>query len=178
MDFRPLDRMDGSDQSLLDEPFQPFYDIVKRKPVLVNQDNSYDRAVFRERPLLGALLFDNNASDARDHAANERTFLSWLRLSVYMAVVSVAIVLSFHLKSKPSDTEKRLSLPFGIIFWLLSVSCLISGLANYISTISKYSQRAALVQAGWKTQMLFTLVATTIVAACVLFLATNARSSK
>jgi hypothetical protein len=29
-------------------------------------------------------------------------FLSWLKLSVYMAIVSVAIVLSFHLKSKPS----------------------------------------------------------------------------
>jgi hypothetical protein len=29
-------------------------------------------------------------------------FLSWLKLSVYMAIVSVAIVLSFHLKSEPS----------------------------------------------------------------------------
>lgn len=80
--------------------------------------------VFNERPLLGPLLFENNASDARDHAANERSrfeyshwrslyngladldiaFLSWLRLSVYMAIVSVAIVMSFHLKTEPSDT--------------------------------------------------------------------------
>jgi hypothetical protein len=30
-------------------------------------------------------------------------FLSWLKLSIYMAIVSVAIVLSFHLKSKPSS---------------------------------------------------------------------------
>jgi hypothetical protein len=29
-------------------------------------------------------------------------FLSWLKLSVYMAIVSVAIVMSFHLKSQPS----------------------------------------------------------------------------
>lgn len=34
----------------------------------------------------------------------DEAFLSWLRLSVYMAVVSVAITLSFHLKSKPSET--------------------------------------------------------------------------
>lgn len=34
-------------------------------------------------------------------------FLAWLKLSVYMAIVSVAIVLSFHLKSKPSDFGKR-----------------------------------------------------------------------
>jgi hypothetical protein len=33
-------------------------------------------------------------------------FLSWLRLSVYMAIVSVAIVLSFHLKQRPSQTGK------------------------------------------------------------------------
>jgi hypothetical protein len=76
--------------------------------------------VFRERPFLGVLLFDNVSSDARDHAANERSklsiiaekyvlanddaaFLSWLKLSVYMAIVSVAITMSFHLKSKPSS---------------------------------------------------------------------------
>lgn len=170
--------MGGSDQAILETPFRPFYNIFGIKPVIVNQHNDYDRAVFKERPLLGPLLFENNASDARDHAANERTFLSWLRLSVYMAIVSVAITLSFHLKAKPSETEKKIALPFGIIFWLLAIACLISGLANYITTVSRYSRRTALVQAGWKTQVLFTVVAVTIVAACVLFLATNARSSR
>jgi hypothetical protein len=33
-------------------------------------------------------------------------FLAWLKLSVYMAIVSVAIVLSFHLKSEPSPLGK------------------------------------------------------------------------
>ncbi|KAF2189497.1 hypothetical protein K469DRAFT_700701 [Zopfia rhizophila CBS 207.26] len=178
MDFRPLDRMSPSDQALVDKPFKPFYNIFGVKPVIVKQDNSYDREVFTERPLLGVLLFDNNASDARDHAANERTFLSWLRLAVYMAIVSVAIVMSFHIKSKPSDIEKKIALPFGIIFWLLSVACLVSGLANYIKTVTRYSKRAALVQAGWKTQVVFTVVATAIVAACVLFLSMNATSSR
>lgn len=32
-----------------------------------------------------------------------KAFLSWLRLSIYMAIVSVAIVISFHLKTQPSD---------------------------------------------------------------------------
>ncbi|KAF2255687.1 hypothetical protein BU26DRAFT_512658 [Trematosphaeria pertusa] len=178
MDFRPMDRMGGSDQSILDEPFRPFYAFWAPKPVLVKQDNSYDREVFMERPWFGALLFDNIASDARDNAANERTFLSWLRLSVYMAIVSVAMIMSFHLKSKPTELEKRFSLPFGIIFWALAVACLISGLANYIRTVARYSRRAALVQAGWKTQVVFTVVATTIVAACVLLLSTGAQSNR
>ncbi|KAF2131410.1 hypothetical protein P153DRAFT_421483, partial [Dothidotthia symphoricarpi CBS 119687] len=174
MDFRSLDRMGKSDESILDEPYRPFYYFFASKPVLVKQGNEYDRKVFRERPLLGVLLFDNVSSDARDHAANERTFLAWLKLSVSMAIVSVAIILSFHLKSKPSTLEKRFALPLGIIFWLSSVACLLSGLINYINTVSLYSQRQALVQTGWKTQTVFTIVSTSIVATCVLFLSTNA----
>ena len=106
-----------------------------------------------ERPLLGPLLFENEQSDARDHCANERTFLSWLRLSIYMAIVSVAIVVSFHLQHQPTAIEKRLALPFGIIFWILSLACLASGLANYLRTVTRYSRRAALVQSGWKTEL-------------------------
>ncbi|KAF1915257.1 hypothetical protein BDU57DRAFT_499114 [Ampelomyces quisqualis] len=175
MDFRPSSSNDGSDQAILDEPFHPFYSIFGGKPILVKQDNDYDRAVFRERPFLGVLLFDNVSSDARDHAANERTFLSWLKLSVYMAIVSVAIVLSFHLKSEPSRLEKQIALPLGIVFWILSLLCLASGLANYIETVTRYSRREAVVQTGWKTQVVFTVVATSIVAACVLFLSTNSQ---
>ena len=109
--------------------------------------------LFLSRPLLAPLLFPNESSDARDHCANERTFLSWLRLSIYMAVVSVAIIISFHLKSQPTSIERRIALPFGLIFWLLSLACLASGLANYVKTVTKYSTRQALVQTGWKTQV-------------------------
>lgn len=108
---------------------------------------------FLARPVFAPLLFPNESSDARDHCANERTFLSWLRLSVYMSIVSVAIIISFHLKSEPTSIEKRIALPVGLIFWLLSLACLGSGLANYVKTVTKYSRRQALVQSGWKTQV-------------------------
>jgi len=49
-----------------------------------------------------------------------------------MAVVSVAIVLSFHLKSKATDVELRMAKPLGAIFWALSLACLLVGCANYI----------------------------------------------
>jgi hypothetical protein len=70
-----------------------------------------------------------------------------------MAVVSVAILISFHLKSQPSPLERKIALPFGIIFWFLALACLASGTANYIKTVEKYSKRQALVQTGWKTQL-------------------------
>ncbi|KAI4787950.1 hypothetical protein E4T45_13672 [Aureobasidium sp. EXF-8846] len=160
------------------EPYEVISCVPHSRPVLVNQRTGYDRHVFVQRPLLSALLFDNVDSDARDHCANERTFLSWLRLAIYMAVVSVAILISFHLKNQPSPLERKIALPFGIIFWLLALACLASGTANYIKTVEKYSKRQALVQTGWKTQLVFTVVATSIVAACVLFLSTNAGAKK
>jgi Domain of unknown function (DUF202) len=80
-------------------------------------------------------------------------FLSYLRLSIYMSVVSIAIVISFHLKSKPTPLELRMALPLGVIFWILSIVCLALGLGNYIKTVTKYSRRMALVQTGWKTQV-------------------------
>ncbi|GME23054.1 hypothetical protein GTA08_BOTSDO05462 [Neofusicoccum parvum] len=99
----PMATIAPADEEFFHERYNPIYTIVPTKPVIVNQDNNYDRCVFTERPLCGPLLFANNTSDARDHCANERTFLSWLRLAVYMAIVSVAIVISFHLKAQPSD---------------------------------------------------------------------------
>lgn len=50
-----------------------------------------------------------------------------------MSIVSVAIVLSFHLKSEPSELELRMAKPLGVIFWCLAVSCLCLGIGNYIS---------------------------------------------
>jgi hypothetical protein len=112
-----------------------------------------------------------------------------------MAVVSVAIAISFHLKNQPTSIEKRIAFPLGLIFWSLALACLASGFANYIKTVTKYSRRQALVQSGWKTQVVsiewcwrqdpspdeskvFTIVATAIVAACVLFLSTNPRQAQ
>ncbi|KFX87719.1 hypothetical protein V490_08074 [Pseudogymnoascus sp. VKM F-3557] len=130
-------------------------------------------SAFAHAPWWTPLIFENDSSDARDHCANERTFLSYLRLSVYMSVVSIAIILSFHLKDEPSDFELRMALPLGIVFWCLGLLCLVLGFGNYVKTMTLYSKRVALVQSGWKTQTTFGLVAASIVAVCILFLATN-----
>jgi len=104
-------------------------------------------------------------------------FLSYLRLSIYMSVVAIAIVVSFHLKSEPTPLELRMAKPLGVVFWFLSLCCLALGFGNYVKTVEKYSRRMAIVQTGWKTQSVFTLVAFSIVAVCVLFLATNSNRS-
>ncbi|KAI5805137.1 hypothetical protein EDC01DRAFT_358339 [Geopyxis carbonaria] len=133
-----------------------------------------DDPLILSSPYVSPLVFENTASDARDHCANERNFLSWLRLSIYLCVVSVAIILSFHLKTKPTSIEKRMALPLGIIFWLLSLLCLMAGLGNYLKTIRKYSRKTAVVQSGAKTRIIFLIVTVAIIGACVVFLTTNA----
>ncbi|KAI1127361.1 hypothetical protein F5Y10DRAFT_194461 [Nemania abortiva] len=127
-------------------------------------------STFAAWPLLGPLLFDNENSDARDHCANERTFLATLKLSVYMSVVAVAIAVSFNLRAPPTALEQRIAKPLGLIFWLLSVACLVVGLGNYIKTVNKYSRRVAIVQSGWRTQFTMAFIAFSIFATCVALL--------
>ncbi|KAF3158787.1 hypothetical protein TWF106_007785 [Orbilia oligospora] len=130
--------------------------------------------LFLARPLIGPLVFENTASDARDHCANERNFLSWLRLSSYLAIVSVAIMTTFHFTSEPTELEKRIAFPLGLLFWLLAILSLACGVGNYLKTVKQYSRKVALVQSGWKTQLLGAIVAGTVICCCVLFLVNNA----
>ena len=132
--------------------------------------------LFLTRPLLFTpLLFPNTSSDARDHCANERTLLSYLRLAIYLAVVAVAILINFHLKHQPTPLERRISFPLGIIFWTLALATLISGYANYMNTVAKYARRQAIVQTGVKTQVVLSVVSAAIVAACAVFLGAEAQ---
>ena len=105
-------------------------------------------------------------------------FLSYLRLSMYMAVVSIAITLSFHLKHRPTPFELRMAKPLGAVFWGLSVVMLLLGLGNYIRTVNQYSRRVAIVQTGWKTQLSLGVLASCIVGTCVVLLATAASDTK
>jgi len=51
-----------------------------------------------------------------------------------MCVVSVAIILSFQLKTEPSLAERRMAMPLGLLFWVLSLVCLGAGLSSYLKT--------------------------------------------
>lgn len=134
--------------------------------------------LFLSHPLNSPLLIPNSSSDVRDHLANERTFLSWLRLSVYLAVVAVAILINFHLRHRPSALEVRMSLPLGLIFWVLALVSLVGGFGNYVRTVAKYARKDALVQSGIKTQVIFGVVSFAIVVACVLLIGVEAAARR
>jgi uncharacterized membrane protein YidH (DUF202 family) len=157
------------------DAYHPFHILRIFHPVPIEIPRANDSAhLLTLPPLFSPLLFPNTASDARDHCANERTFLSYLRLSIYLSVVSLAILISFHLKNQPSHTERVISLPLGIVFFVLALMCLSLGFGNYVRTVVRYSRRQALVQSGWKTQAVVGCVAGVIVGCCVLFLSVQA----
>ncbi|KAK1252781.1 hypothetical protein MKX08_003968 [Trichoderma sp. CBMAI-0020] len=149
----------------------PFISLTE--PIEVSElrsDGFTDASAFFQWPFPSPLLFINESSDARDHCANERTFLSYLRLSIYMAIVSVAITVSFHIKGTPSDLERRVAKPLGGVFWILSVVTLVLGAGNYIRTVNMYGKRAAIVQSGWKTQVILGFIAFSIIGTCIVLL--------
>lgn len=55
------------------------------------------------------------------------------------------------------------------------MACLAAGFANYIKTVAKYARKAALVQSGLKTQIVFGIVSFAIIGACTVFLAAEAQ---
>ncbi|KAF8449880.1 hypothetical protein BDZ91DRAFT_751429 [Kalaharituber pfeilii] len=138
------------------------------RPILVSEFD--EPSVLFANPFVSPLVFENSASDARDHCANERNFLSWLRLSIYLAILSIAITISFHLGSPATALEQRMALPLGLIFWLLSLLCLCAGLGNYLSTVEDYRKKRAKVQHGIKTQIIVAIVSLTIIATCIIFI--------
>ncbi|CAO3626034.1 unnamed protein product [Cunninghamella blakesleeana] len=64
-------------------------------------------------------LLENKASVARDHLANERTFLAWLRTSLSLITVGVAISQLFHLH--PTDRSILIGKIMGGVFVGLSI---------------------------------------------------------
>lgn len=124
---------------------------------------------FISTPIFNDLIFDNNGSEARDHCANERTFLSYLRLGAQMSATSIAIAISFSFDNPYYHSKKLPTTKFlGVSFWCLSILCLGLGFWTYFKTLAKYSLRRAIVQSSWMTQLILTIIAASISVLCLL----------
>lgn len=75
---------------------------------------------------------DNTQSVARDHLANERTFLAWLRTSLTFASVGVALTQLFRLTEPSGDHfTHRASIIMGCLFIGTGILILVIGTSRY-----------------------------------------------
>ncbi|KAK0200176.1 hypothetical protein DFS33DRAFT_1266552 [Desarmillaria ectypa] len=90
-----------------------------------------------------SLTLENNGSVARDHLASERTFLAYVRTSLVLASVGVALVQLFSLSSRTTSNETTFSptsgaahgyaRPLGATAVILSLGILGVGMTRYFS---------------------------------------------
>ncbi|KAG0053135.1 hypothetical protein BGZ83_001607 [Gryganskiella cystojenkinii] len=95
-----------------------------------------------------SLILENKGSIARDHLANERTYLAWLRSSLSLITVGVAVTQLFRLQSsaangQPPSNElikvSELGRPLGGSFVALGIMFLWIGTSRYFHNQSVLS---------------------------------------
>jgi putative membrane protein len=81
-----------------------------------------------------------NPNRARDHLANERTFLAWVRTGIATVIFgfaigrfSIALREFMHLEGRPSETS-GVTAWFGVISIVGGVLLILAGLARYRKT--------------------------------------------
>ncbi|CDH59993.1 hypothetical protein RO3G_14150 [Lichtheimia corymbifera JMRC:FSU:9682] len=82
-------------------------------------------------------ILENKSAVARDHLANERTFLAWLRTSLAMVTVGVAITQLYSMNPQGNVTAGR---AIGATFVMLSVAFL------YLANVRYFHSQLALIK--------------------------------
>ncbi|KAI8068108.1 uncharacterized protein B0P05DRAFT_475103 [Gilbertella persicaria] len=83
-----------------------------------------------------SFMLENKAAVARDHLANERTFLAWLRTSLSLITVGVAITQLYHLAPATGNTvgHAKAGKALGSAFVVFSIVFLYFANARYFHT--------------------------------------------
>ncbi|GAA5976767.1 hypothetical protein JCM10908_005625 [Rhodotorula pacifica] len=121
--------------------------------------------------LLGSPTILNEGSTARDYLARERNFLSWLKLTVSLAVISAALLVRFQFGGVVMpDWEQHAQEPLGILFFVASIGSLISSSITFYRAQSDYALHKAFVYAGRAQDTLIVGIALLTLASCILLL--------
>lgn len=98
-----------------------------------------------------SLVLENKANAARDHMANERTFLSWVRTGFVLATVGVAFMQMYSIQSRAReviyenlaygmavdtriDALHEIGRPLGFLTGIFSILVILFGFTRYLAT--------------------------------------------
>ncbi|RCH87850.1 hypothetical protein CU097_009835 [Rhizopus azygosporus] len=97
-----------------------------------------------------SILTSNDVSMARDMLANERNWLTWLRLSCTLIILGFTVLLRLRL---PDPSEEAINnhptRPIGYVFIAVGLGCLFVGVGKYFKNQRLLIKQATFVQAGW-----------------------------
>jgi len=97
----------------------------------------------RDKGLFLSLVLENKGSTARDHLANERTFLAWLRTSLALVTIGIAVTQFSKLsRDPPNSPEKEFSfhLILGSLYMIIGILFVFAGLTRYFYIQSQLIQ--------------------------------------
>ncbi|KAI8356763.1 hypothetical protein EDC96DRAFT_597228 [Choanephora cucurbitarum] len=75
-----------------------------------------------------SITLENKGNTARDHLANERTYLAWFRTSLTLVTLGIGIVQVYH---TPTASHKKLGKALGLVFMMASILFLYFGNVRY-----------------------------------------------
>lgn len=116
--------------------------------------------------ILPDIIFKNKTSEPRDILQAERTFLSWIRLALTLALVGLAIAYNLTLRTKKEDDDtghhhhrihRKYTNGLAITFIVFSIITMATGLGHYGSTISRYANDKTHI-GDWFTTVTYFLI--------------------
>lgn len=183
LDGNESDYDDNGDEDEDEEEDYTVVSSMERPAQSLNLNGISASEFFFEWPCVTNIIFENNTSEARDLDANERNFLSMLRLTLYLGLVGVVVLFNTRLPTTGDNKEKpdknkvhlneKIAISLGIVFCVLSIFGLWATVNNYISTIGGYAKQRSVVQTTPLAQLLVLASGAAIFAANIIFLMYN-----
>ncbi|KAM0754415.1 hypothetical protein T439DRAFT_376899 [Meredithblackwellia eburnea MCA 4105] len=129
-------------------------------------------------PLGAAKWIKNEGSTARDFLARERNWLSWVKLSVTLFVISAALLLRFSFsEDEIPNWEASAEKPLGILFFCSAWSSLLVGIFTLYSHQNAMRRKEGFIYSGRISQAVTWAIGLLTVSACILLLVAEDRAS-
>ncbi|CEQ42192.1 SPOSA6832_03970 [Sporobolomyces salmonicolor] len=114
-----------------------------------------------------SILIPNEGSTAR-----ERTFLSWIKLTIILLAIFSALLIRFQFGQdiRLPQYELDAQVPLGVLFFACAIASLVIGTSGFFNISAAYLQRKGFAYAGKVADAIVLGIGLLTIAACILLL--------